>query len=385
MKGTEKDIAISDLVYKSLNSELSEDEKVLLDCWLKDEENRKFYEEILRPEKLFEEMQEMAKLDTGIYYHRIQRKMNHKRRLRFGLAVASIAAVLVLLLGIVWPFHTGEVVNPGISDPMVQYSLVDQTILRTVEGEVYVLDDSIREIHPGGMVQKSSAGRQKNQNPVEDIEYNLLSTSSRGNIEVTLADGTKVWLNAGSRLRYPNRFSAERREVELTGEAYFEVARNEYQPFIVKADNAQVEVLGTQFNVNAKAGKSCVTTLVQGCVKVRNKVNDTVVIYPGQQVDALSGGAMLVKSVDPRFFTAWKRNRFAFQNKTLYQMMDELAEWYGFTFEFSCPRLADLHFTTIIPRYDDIAQVLGILQATREFGFIQTGQHIYITDYEQVN
>lgn len=386
MRNIEKDIVISDLVYKSLVGKLSEDEQTLLECWLKEEENRAFYEELLQPEKLYEEMSEMAELDTSAYFRELQRHMDHKRRLRVWLAIASVAAVVLCFAGIKW-FFTSEVPSPSV----VPYHIVqqfpdEQTVLKTDRGKVYIIDDTVKQVLQSEIEQKET-GFQEFQSTEwgPKAEYNLLATSLRGNIEVTLADSTRVWLNAGSRLRYPNRFSTDRREVELEGEAYFEVTHHESQPFIVKAGTTRIEVLGTQFNVRADNGAPCITTLIKGCVKVRNKANDTVVIHPGQQVNAPVEGAMSVRAVDCRFYTAWKRDRFAFQDVPLYRLMDELSQWYGCTFEFSRPELANLHFTTIVPRYDNISEVLAVLQATHEFEFLEMGHHILITDYGHEN
>lgn len=385
MRNIEKDIDISDLLYKSLHEEISGDEKTMLDCWLKDEKNRELYKELQSPEKLFDEVMEMAELDTSQYYRGLLRQMNRKRQRHLWMSVASVAAVLIPMAWWVWPFGQQHAVETGTAYRIVRLAVDDRTVLKTEKGAVYVFDDSIRQIEAKEIVQKERPGWTESSITNSDVEYNVLATSSRGNIELTLSDSTRVWLNAGSSLRYPNSFTGGKREVELVGEAYFEVARNKQMPFIVTANSTRIEVLGTQFNVNAHIGEACITTLVEGCVKVRNKVNDTVVIHPGQQVDAPSVGAMMVKSVDPRFYTAWKRNRFAFQNTPLYTIMEQLSTWYGYTFEFSHPRLANLHFTTMLPRYEDISQVMGILQATREFGFIITRHHIRIIDIEEIS
>lgn len=384
MKGVDKDIAMSDLLYKSLHDELSEDERIMLNCWLKDEANHGFYEKLQQPEKLYEEILEMSELDTGLYYRRLQRKMNRKRQLRICLAVASIAVILIPMVWLAGPFLPGCQNEEETPYRIVQLIPADRTTLKTGEGDVYYLADSVKQIDAESARKEQNdriAGIVKTE---QEIEYNVLATSSHGNIEVTLADSTRVWLNAGSRLRYPSRFTGDKREVELVGEAYFEVTKNKRLPFIVSAGTVRIEVLGTQFNVNVHPGKSCVTTLVEGCVKVRNKVNDSVVIYPGQQVNTLAGDGMVVKSVDPRFYIAWKRNRFAFQNEVFYKIMEQLSVWYDCTFEFSHPRLADLHFTTIIPRYGDISEVLGVLQATGEFEFVESGHHICIRDRKHI-
>lgn len=384
MRNLEKDIDISDLLYKSLQEELAGDEKTMLDCWLKDDQNRELYEELQSPEKLFDGVLEMSELDTAHYYRGLLRQIDRKRQMRIWLSIASVAAVLIPMIWLVWPFVHNHAIETTPAYHIVRLTADDRTMLTTDEGSVYVFDDSVKHVKVKEVLPKKQLWEPTPLKANGEVEYNLLATSSRGSIELTLADSTRVWLNAGSRLRYPNRFVGGKREVELVGEAYFEVARNERMPFIVTANSTRIEVLGTQFNVKAQIGEACVTTLVEGCVKVRNKVNDTAVIYPGQQVNAPAVGVMAVKSVDSRFYTAWKRNRFAFQNEPLYAIMEQLSIWYGCTFEFSHPRLANLHFTTMLPRYEDISQVMGILQATREFGFTASQNHIRIVDFGEI-
>lgn len=383
MKNIEKDLAMADILYKTLHDELSEDEKVMLECWLEDEENRKFYLSLQEPESLFEDVLEMTELDTPSYYHKTLKQINRKRRLRTLLLLTTVAAVLLPAIWIVWPLLHPQPGRDPVPYQLVQQTGRDQTRLETGEGKVYYLADSIKQLETRKTEVSQEAGKTPEATaPTEDNLYNVLATSSRGTIQVTLSDSTRVWLNADSRLRYPHQFKSGKREVEITGEAYFEVAHDIQKPFVVKAGTTHIEVLGTQFNVKTKTENACVTTLIAGCVKMRNKTNDTVVIHPGQQVEVSQQGMMKVASVDPRFAIAWKRNRFAFQEEPLYRIMEELAEWYDESFEFAHPRLANLHFTTIMPRYDSIDEVLGILQATQEFGFVRTDHHIRIVFHD---
>lgn len=385
MKRIEKNIDISDLLYKSLFGKLSGDEQTKLDCWLMDEENRKFYNELKEPEALFSDIPEMANIDTARYYRKIQRKQNGRRRLRSVLTVVSAVAAMLALVWMVWPAM--KVRQQSVAPYFIVQQLpADRTTLETAQGDVFLIDDSVKKLEQDGLEQEKALNIKNGLAMVAErpLKYNVLETSSRGNIQVTLSDSTRVWLNAGSRLSYPNVFEGERRVVELVGEAYFEVARNEQHPFIVKTDVADIEVLGTQFNVNYARDHTCITTLVEGCVKVRNGKKDSVIIHPGQQVKSPKEGGMAVNVVDTRFFTAWKRDRFAFQGKALYRILEDLAEWYDFTYEFDSPGLANLHFTTIVPRYPNVADVLSILQTTKDFTFVWVdNHHIRIKEYEQ--
>lgn len=168
---------------------------------------------------------------------------------------------------------------------------------------------------------------------------NTLSIPRGGEFMLLLPDGTKVWVNAASMLRFPNFFSGPTREVELTGEAYFEVAKNEKMPFHVKAGQTDIAVLGTSFNVSAyETDKNIQTTLLNG--KVRVSLNSTgansaakpVILQPGQQ--AASAAGISVSRVDTSAVVAWKNGNFQFHENTLPEVMNQLSRWYNIEFSF---------------------------------------------------
>ncbi len=175
----------------------------------------------------------------------------------------------------------------------------------------------------------------------QDEKWLTLTTPRGGMYQVKLADGTVVWLNAGSVLRYPVEFTGTRRTVELLGEAYFEVARNEKQPFVVYAGEQVVNVLGTAFNINAYEDEEAIkTTLVSGSVELFSNVFDatfgerqTVVLNPGQQA-VQRGGSMQVIQVDVKDHMAWKNGRFVFYGVSLPVVIRQIERWYDVTFEY---------------------------------------------------
>jgi len=164
------------------------------------------------------------------------------------------------------------------------------------------------------------------------VVYNTIATPKGRQFQLTLCDGTKVWLDAASSLRYPTTFTGKSRYVEITGEAYFEVAKNPDMPFHVKInDNAEIEVLGTHFNVNAYENEHSInTTLLEGAVRFYNG-NERVVLKPGQQAQASTAIHSPVKinnNVDIDKVIAWKNGFFDFDNATLEEVMRQLERWY---------------------------------------------------------
>ena len=161
----------------------------------------------------------------------------------------------------------------------------------------------------------------------QTITYNVIETPRGGQYHLTLADGTQVWLNAASSLKYPASFSGHERKVELTGEAYFEVAHNKEKPFRVISNRQEVEVLGTHFNINAYSDEKVVkTTLVEGSVKISSgAINKT--LKPDEQAQ-LENGNILIANVDVNEVVAWKNGLFHFDHATLQSAMRQIARWY---------------------------------------------------------
>jgi transmembrane sensor len=164
------------------------------------------------------------------------------------------------------------------------------------------------------------------------ISYNTLATPAGGQYQVTLSDGTRVWLNALSSIRFPTTFKGDLRSVDLTGEAYFEVAKDKRSPFHVNANGVDVQVLGTEFNVNAYPDEPSIkTTLVQGSVRLaKANANATLLLKPGEegQTSGVSG-LLLNKNVDIDQTLAWKNGKFSFEGANIRAIMRQIARWYN--------------------------------------------------------
>lgn len=193
----------------------------------------------------------------------------------------------------------------------------------------------------------------------------VLSTPKGGQYQVTLSDGTKVWMNASSKLIYPNAFRGTKREVELEGEAYFEVVENKEKPFIVKTASETVEVLGTHFNVSAYQDEiTSSVALLEGSVKVVLPNDFEKLIHPGQQA-ITQGFQMSVQEINTEEVVAWKNGEFMFNNEKLESVMRKLARWYDLEIEV-LPSLRESSIWGSISRYDDFSKVLAVIQMTDE-------------------
>jgi ferric-dicitrate binding protein FerR (iron transport regulator) len=272
------------------------------------------------------------------------------------------------------------------------------SILRLANGSQIILDSVQNGILADeGNAHISKAGGNEliykaAKKPSTEILYNRLSTSKGGNISIQLADGTKVWLNALSTLKYPAVFSGNERIVELTGEAYFEVAHanlpsGKKQPFIVRilphnggAGGGLVEVLGTHFNINAYEDEPVIkTTLLEGRVKVSASTgHQSKVLTPGEQV-SLSNTSHLSQpiAVQTEEAIAWKNNLFWFENTDMQTVMRQVSRWYDVDIVFK--EKVNKHITGTLPKNAGIATLLKVMEESGGIHFTINGKKVSVS------
>lgn len=372
----ETDVQMGELIYKHLRGELSADEQEILNSWASNDKNGAFFRELESSDRLYEGMIQQQYVDTDAQFRKLQYKIAKKRRFRWGRWISGVAALLIIGVGI--SLFTQQK-QPEVMLPLNLLSGKDYSILQTADGEVVYIADSVKKMQPVPE-EKTEPVAAITVTPVP-VKYNTLATSSHGKIEMMLSDSSRVWLNAGSELRYPDVFGKQQRLVYLKGEAYFEVSKNPGRPFIVNIGKTKIEVLGTQFNVKTLGSDACRTTLVEGAVRVKSDEQAAVQLIPGQEAEVSATGKIEVRKVDVRYQTAWKRNQFAFHEQSLYRILKELSEWYDFTFEFENIETANFTYTAIMPRSANVADVLRLLQKTGDFTYIEgENGHIIIRE-----
>jgi len=208
--------------------------------------------------------------------------------------------------------------------------------------------------------------------------YNTISTPAGGQYQVTLPDGTKVWLNALSSLKYPTAFTGKYRTVALTGEGYFEVAKNKNKPFKLSTAKQEISVLGTHFNVSAYADEPEIkTTLVEGGVAVKNfSPLATGLLKPGQQA-IFHGSDFEINNVDVEEYIAWKNGFFMFNNEGIKEAMQKLARWYDVEIEY-VGNFDGIYFGGSFSKHNNLQETLKILESTDKFKFKIEGRRIKI-------
>lgn len=264
----------------------------------------------------------------------------------------------------------------------------DKAILTLADGSRVVLDsagngDIIRQgnvnvIKLNGKLSYNAAGGE-----ATEVLYNTITTPRGGQYRLVLADGSSVWLNAASSLRFPTAFTGKERTVELTGEGYFEVAHDASKPFHVSANEMDVEVLGTHFNINSYSDEDAVkTTLLEGSVKVRKNGKEQL-LKPGQQavITAGSPDIILKSGVDMDHVVSWKNGLFHFDSDPLPVVMRQLSRWYDVDVHYA-DAIPGGHYTGAIRRQAKLSEVLKMLELVGGVHFLIEGREIVVKKEE---
>jgi len=211
------------------------------------------------------------------------------------------------------------------------------------------------------------------------LKYNSIEVPRGGDYSLTLSDGTKVWLNADTWLRYPVKFTEGKREVYLNGEAYFEVAHNENAPFTVQAHDSKVKVLGTRFNVSAYEDQDFIaTTLVEGSVQINNLGNKEL-LKPGYQSTIIRGSdGIVINKVDTYLYTSWIDGIYEFENVELEYIMTQLGRTYDVEFFFTEEQYKHIRFTGAFEKENSFEYALKMIERVANVDFAIKGEHIIV-------
>lgn len=317
----------------------------------------------------------IAGYDGEKEWHKLNGALRRKRlvrRLFYGSSVAAVVAVVFA----VWYF-SGNIQSDLRGEEYVQWQGGDESpeskgvVLLLSDGRRVDLNDLSGEVDSVHGMTNDRSGKQlvyrTDSERRGELQMNRLEVPQGAEYHLRLADGTRVWLNARSQLVYPVAFS-DVREVKLEGEAYFEVARDEQHPFIVRTEGMAVRVLGTEFNVNARKEAGVQAVLVKGSVEVTAEGGDKVLLRPGELAETENGGIQ-VSEVNVRKYTAWHEGVFYFENATLEEIMRELSDWYCVQTIFVNPASRGRKFSGVLRRDDTVARVLRKIEQTTSVRF----------------
>ncbi len=305
-------------------------------------------------------------------------------------ALQSAAAAILILLtaGIYYYQNSPEPVIVKTETPRFRNDVApgnNKAILTLDDGSKIDLDDAKTGILASESnidIKKTGTGQLEytaGTQSVKTVKYNILSTPMGGEYQLVLPDGSKVWLNSGSTLRFPTAFIGSERIVELKGEAYFDIAKNPKMPFLVRTNNAMdIKVLGTQFNVMAYDDeKNINTTLIEGSVEVL-KGSGTTMLKPGQEAILNRGsGNIKVAQADLEQAIAWKNGYFIFYNENIESIMRKVSRWYNVDIVYH-GNLNNKDFVGTISRNKNVSELLKMLELTGAIHFSIDGRRITV-------
>ena len=386
MEANEKNDQLEFALNVLNHPELLQDEYVRE--WLSHAENKKLYEECRLYLEAGLKLEVGDSLDVKSEFEKFNRKMQSPVR-AFYRWTAAAAAVVILVASGWWLMNEsssreiGQDVIAGLQHVVVpgkhQAVLVTETgreiVLGTtsgtsvmVEGGVNVVDDSMR-------------GVSYTTSEAVEVYYHTLRVPKGGEYRIVLSDGTEVWLNSESELKFPTVFTGGKREVELSGEGYFSVARDGHLPFIVVTSGVWTKVYGTEFNVKAYAGNQVDVTLVEGKVAVKQAGDGSEYpLAPGENAHFAEGMAPLIEKVNVHKYIAWKEGYFYYENERIEVIVNDLKRWYDFDVVYVGSGVKDLRFELWSGRDSDIDTIMGLLTKTNKVSVRLDGRTLIVSE-----
>lgn len=371
------------LAHNFKQGSLSPQERVDFDAWYDMQLNKELdlsdtvieNEEQLRT-KLYQTIKNRLQLDGT---------QDSQKVYRLWPRIAIAAAVLVgIFISTLWFYQNRTVEQKIAANGDIKPGRSGGT-LTLGNGQKIRLTDHLNgkiATQSGVVINQSNKGEiiyQISGSKADGVEYNILQTSRGEQAKVRLPDGSLVYLNAASSLRFPASFAnMDRREVELSGEGYFEIAKDKTHPFIVKNDLQQVEVLGTHFNINSyKDEEGLKTTLLEGSVRLTANQRSRTLI-PGEQA-VFRDSRFEIRKADLEQITAWKNNEFIFKGDDFRTNMRKIARWYDIEVFYESDAPENFMLGGFLSRSRNLSEVLRLLETTDKVHFRREGRKVYVS------
>lgn len=376
-----------ELIISYILGELSDDEVKALELWINEcSENKSIYEEILK-DYMFVRFSHKDKLiDKDKSYTAISELLIKPRRTLFYYSVAA-SIIVMFAIGSLLVINNKSV--DTVVDKVADTKILpgeQKAVLFLSSGEKLNVSDnntSLKESDGTSVVIDSLKGvsyERKGNVLDKKLIYNKIVVPRGGEYSATLSDGTKVWLNAESELRFPVDFIGDKRVVYLKGEGYFQVAHDKNKPFILSINDFRLKVFGTEFNVNAYKKDIVETVLVNGSVGLHKVGADKQQMLKPGELGALDmeSGHVTVSEVDVNQYIAWKNGDFVFVNEDLESIMTKLGRWYDLEVFYQNSECKELRFSGDMKRYDDIKDFLFFIEKSSDIKFRIKGRSVII-------
>lgn len=380
----DKNFEIADIIVAFIKNEATPRQISVLDDWINESEaNKRLFISLLDEVAFEQRLSSPSMLEVEDAFGKVRARVRKSKRGYWRYVAVAASVAVVVAIGGIMAYWVGIPEKQGIVTRQQSISVGKSRAFLTLgTGEKVALESQDTLLRGKAMnirIQENGEVFYEMADSIApaEVEYNIMETPRGAEFQLVLSDGTKVWLNAGTKLRYPVKFIGKERRVELTGEAYFDVTRDEDVPFVVETSRSAVTVLGTEFCVRDYAGEANLTTLVQGSVSVEDQRGNAYLIRPGQQMN-IGKEDSRVLDVETIYFTSWKDGYFIFNEATLSEIMSELSKWYDFDCFFLNPDAGNERLTARLKKYDDISVILDILSRTGNIQFTQKGRAITV-------
>ena len=368
-------------IIKILNegdiNNINDKDLMVLNQWIdEDEKHREYLQEYLKLHYKHKIVAVNDNLNMDAAWDELISKKKSKKRIQLWSKVAGIAAMFIIVLGTLHMMFNQNSDN-GLGERAEEE---DNIILSLSNGEQYILEEKNQTIS-----KHISFNREENELNYKASELEVITNSlyvPKGKtLKITLSDSTEVYINSDTKLTYPSHFAADKREVILEGEAFFDVKNNSRQSFHVITEEMKINVLGTSFNVNCYKDEDFVsTTLCEGKVALDYK-GKTINLLPDQQLILdVNNNEHTLKKVNSEKYTAWINGRYHFQNTSLKKICNQLSRLYDVDFQFENKELEDKHFTLFFQNQDKLENILYSISKTKHISFIKKENTVFIKD-----
>lgn len=380
---------IESLIADYIAGTLTQADSKILREWIDaSPDNRKMFEQLVGLSKRFRAERFLRSVDSEHSWRTLESRLKHTlyiyRLRRWSTAVASVAAVVALVLLLVnRPLtHNESIIEPGTTCATLvmadgrSVAIDDQNSVAVVEsnGTLIATDNDHRLVYSGDDNDQPDKSNQSQQ----AVAYNTVTVPRGGELQITLSDGTRVWLNSLSEICFPVPFDSASREVSVSGECYFEVTHDPSRPFKVSSGRSTITVLGTSFNVKAYPDEECiVATLVEGRVNMEVS-GESVELSPNMQARWSSVGGLSVQTVSVGQYVSWINGVFEFEDMPLERITAQLSRWYNVQFVFADSECTMRRYTGGTKRNTSLNDFLHLIEQTTDVDFRIDGTTITV-------
>lgn len=383
----EQELRIAQLISKHFNATLTEDEQLYLNSWLNQRpENKVLFEKFITAKEIdnssinrYDAVAGMTAIEEKI--KKADRRLLIRRWVAAATIIPALAIVTMFLLNRQKAVKQGDINSQIVTEdellPKRSYAT-----LKTDKGITVNLESNRDTMFGFGtmMLNEKEGTLVLSANNGDVPEYQTLETRRGTEYKLILSDGSTVWLNAASSIRFPSKFAGKERRVQVTGEVFFEVTHNEQMPFIVEANEVAVQVLGTSFNVNTYEPEKSITTLVTGRVQLKHRAVEQV-LKPGES-GFVSGNKITVAAADIETVTGWKNGAFIQRNAGLRSIMQEVSRWYDVDIVYQEGFVNTAKTTIDVSRKVPLGKLLEIIALSTSENIRYSDGKVYITKPE---